>query len=123
MGKYPLADRSVLGMVITAAFIAIVSFGAIGGVLAATMPKRVFGLVEPVVCGPGESMRYEEWYDGSANQVRIYCADAASNRERERTIGFLGVVLGSIFLAIFWVAWGVLVVIKVVQRFIQRTKR
>jgi hypothetical protein len=116
MSKFSLAEVSPLGVVLTAAFIAIVSFGAIGGVLAGVFSERVFAMAAPVVCRPGETTRYEEWDTSDGTQVRMYCVDPSSSQERDRTILFLGVVLGVTFIVIFWIAWMVLVIVRTVVR-------
>jgi len=73
-------------------------------------------VVEPVVCAPGSAMRYDEFYDGYSTQVRIFCVEDASGIEKERTILFLGVVLGVAFLGIFWAVWGVLMLLRAIVK-------
>ena len=116
MVDFLTTGKSIWAITIVAGFIALTSFGAIGGVLAAVMPKPVFTLAEPVVCAPGSSMRYDEFYDGYSTQVRIFCVDDASGAEKEKTLLFLGVVMGAFFLAIFWITWGVLMLLRAIVK-------
>ncbi len=116
MVNFLTTGKSIWAILIAAGFIALTSFGMIGGVLAAVMPEKVFKVVEPVVCAPGSAMRYDEFYDGYSTQVRIFCVEDASGIEKERTILFLGVVLGVAFLGIFWAVWGVLMLLRAIVK-------
>lgn len=116
MVDFLTTGKSIWAILIAAGFIAITSFGMIGGVLAAVMPEPVFRIAEPVVCAPGSSMRYDEFYDGYSTQVRIFCVDDTSGAEKEQTILFLVVVMGLAFLAIFWAVWGVLMLLRAIVK-------
>ena len=56
----PSAERSLLRVVLNAAFIAMVSFGAIAGVLAASFPEFTFGLAKGSVC-PRSDLVFDSW--------------------------------------------------------------
>lgn len=116
LGKYRLADYTVFEVVIAAAFIAMVSFGAIGGVLVAAKPQTFFGLTSGIVCPRGSEMKYDEWYDGEATQFRAYCENAATGETRERTLASLAVLLAADYLIIFWGVWMVLIILRAVQK-------
>ena len=94
----------------------IVSFGALGRVMAAFMMWQLFSLVELVICTADETMRFDEWYDGESNQMRIYCVNGVTGVEKERTLLFVGVVLGAIFLVIFWAVWGVITIARMAAK-------
>ena len=115
-GKYRLADYSWFELVITAAFIAVVSFGAIGGVLAAAAPRTFFGLATSIVCPRESMMGYDEWYDGESTQFRVNCMNPATGEARERTLAALAVVMSGFYLVIFWGVWLVLIIMRAVQK-------
>jgi hypothetical protein len=115
LGKYRLADYTWFELVITAAFIAVVSFGAIGGVLIASAPLTFFGLAANVVCPRDSVMGYDEWYDGESTQFTMYC-------ENDRTLVALAVLMAADYLIIFWGVWLVLIIIRAAQR-TQRAKQ
>ena len=79
-------------------------------------PRFFFGLTAFVACPPGSRMAYEEWYDGESNQVRMYCMDPASGEAVERTVLALAVWLGMFFLAFFYTALAVLLIIRARNR-------
>lgn len=103
-------------LVIAAAFIAVVSFGAIGGVLIASAPRTFFGLTSDIVCPRGSEMKYDEWYDGESTQFRAYCENTVVGRTYERTLAALAVLMAADFLIIFWGVWLVLIILRAVQR-------
>lgn len=117
--KYRLADHTFVELVITAAFIAVVSFGAIGGVLIAAAPLTFFGLAANVVCPRDTVMGYDEWYDGESTQFTMYCENTVTGKTRDRTLAALAVLLAADYLIIFWGVWFVLII----QRAVQRAKR
>lgn len=116
LGKYQLADHSFFELVITAAFIAVVSFGAIGGVLAAVAPQTFFGLAANIACPRETVMGYDQWYDGESTQFRMYCENTATGEKRERTLAALAVLMAGFYLIIFWGVWLVLILLRTVQR-------
>ncbi|HOW92519.1 MAG TPA: hypothetical protein PK883_09405 [Anaerolineaceae bacterium] len=116
----PLSSEAVegqswLSIVIKAAFIALVSFGGLAGGLAAVSPRFFFGLTEGITCPRGSEMVFEEWYDGESNQFRVSCLDPVSGETRGRTLLALGVYLGMWFLACFYVALMVLLILRAVK--------
>ena len=111
-----LVRPSLLQLVLKSAFIALVAFGGPAGALAAIFPRAFFGLTAYVVCPRGSEMQYEEWYDGESNQVRMYCMDPASGEAVERTVLALAVWLGVFFLAFFYIALAVLLIIRARNR-------
>jgi len=115
-GKFRLADYSFFELVITAAFIAVVSFGAIGGVLIAAAPVTFFGLAANVVCPQDTVMGYDEWYDGESTQFNMYCQNLLTGEARDRTLAALAVLLAADYLIIFWGVWLVLVLLRTTQR-------
>jgi hypothetical protein len=115
-GKFRLADYSFFELVITAAFIAVVSFGGIGGVLIATAPQTFFGLAANVVCPQDTVMGYDEWYDGESTQFRMNCVNPATGEKQGRTLAALAVLLAADFLIIFWGVWLVLILLRKEQR-------
>jgi hypothetical protein len=102
-------------LVINAAFIAVISFGAIGGVLAAVMPQTFFGLGSTFIC-PRGSTTYDEWYDGESTQFRVNCVDAASGQSQDRTLLAVGFVLGMFFIIDFWIALIILLILRAARR-------
>jgi len=115
-GKFRLADYTWFELVVTAAFIAVVSFGGIGGVLVATAPQSFFGLTTDIVCPRGAEMKYDEWYDGESTQFRAYCENTVAGETHERTLAALGVLMAADFLIIFWVVWLVLILLRAIQK-------
>ena len=115
-GKYRLAEYTFFELVITSAFIAVVSFGAIGGVAVAAAPQTFFGLAANVVCPRDTVMGYNEWYDGESTQFAMYCQNLATGEARDRTLAALAVLLAADFLIIFWGAWLVLMLLRAVQK-------
>ncbi len=115
-GKYKLADYTFFEVVIAAAFIAVVSFGAIGGVLVAAKPQTFFGLTSGIVCPRGSEMKYDEWYDGEATQFRAYCENTVAGKTYDRTVAALAVLMAADYLIIFWVVWLVLIVLRAIQK-------
>ena len=115
-GKFRLADYTWFELVITAAFIAVVSFGGIGGVLVATAPQTFFGLTSGIVCPRGSEMKYDEWYDGESTQFRAYCENTVAGKTYERTLAALAVLLAADYLIIFWVVWLVLILLRAIQK-------
>jgi hypothetical protein len=116
LGKYRLADHTFFELVITAAFIAVVSFGAIGGVLIAAAPLTFFGLAANVVCPRDTVMGYDEWYDGESTQFTMYCENTATSETRDRTLAALAVLMAADYLIIFWGVWLVLIILRAAQR-------
>ncbi len=110
-----ITDRPLIQLVISAAFIAIVTFGAVGGVMAAVSPDFTFGLTQGIVC-PRSDLVFDSWYDGESNQFRVYCVDAVSGESADRTLAALGVILGGDFIAIFWIAFAILLIIRAAQK-------
>jgi hypothetical protein len=115
-GKYRLADYTFFELVIAAAFIAVVSFGAIGGVAVASAPQTFFGLAANVVCPRDTVMGYNEWYDGESTQFAMYCQNLLTGETRDRTLAALAVLLAADFLIIFWGVWLVLILLRTMQR-------
>ena len=94
------AGQSLLSLLLKAAFIALVSFGAPAGVLAMMFPTFTFGLTGGIVCPRGPS-GFDEWYDGESNQFRVYCASPDSSvQPKDTTLFSLAVLLGMFFLGI-----------------------
>ena len=116
LGKYLLADYTWFELVIPAAFIAVVSFGAIGGVLIASAPLTFFGLAANVVCPRDSVMGYDEWYDGESTQFTMYCENTATGKTRDRTLVALAVLMAADYLIIFWGVWLVLIILRAAQR-------
>ena len=116
LGKYRLADHTFFELVITAAFIAVVSFGAIGGVLIASAPVTFFGLAANVVCPRDTVMGYDEWYDGESTQFTMYCENTATGKTSDRTLAALAVLMAADYLIIFWGVWLVLIILRATQR-------
>ena len=110
--------KSLLQLVLKAAFIALVGFGAPAGVLAAIFPRVLFGLTAGIACPRGSEMQFDEWYDGEGTQFRVYCIDGSGQQVRDRTLLALGVLLGAFFLAIFYIA----LVVLLIQRMRNRRK-
>lgn len=115
MDRITLSERPLIQLVLSAAFIAVVSFGAIGGVLAAVAPEFTFGLTRGIVC-PRSDLVFDSWYDGEANQFRVYCVDAAGGESADRTLAALGVILGGFFIAAFWIAFAILLILRAAQK-------
>ena len=115
-GRYRLADYTFFELVIAAAFIAVVSFGGIGGVLIATAPQTFFGLAANVVCPQDTVMGYDEWYDGESTLFRMNCVNPATGEKQGRTLAALAVLLAADYLIIFWGVWLVLILLRKVQR-------
>ena len=110
-----LARTPLIVIVLEAAFIALVSFGAPAGVTAGLAPRFFMGVTGGIVCPRGSEMVFEEWYDGESNQFRVGCLDPASGETRGRTLLALGVYLGMWFLAIFYLALLFLVIRRAVR--------
>ena len=110
------ARSGLLNIVVKAAFIALVSFGAPAGVLAAVFPRFFFSFSANIACPRGSEMTYEEWYDGESNQVRMYCVDPAGQQVKERTFLALAVWLGVFFLVIFYVAFTILLIPRAILK-------
>jgi len=85
-------------------------------VLGAIFPETMFGLADLVICPAPSELKFESWYDGSSNQVRVYCVNELTRQSRDQTLLALGVILGGIFLIIFWIALIILLIIRVAQR-------
>ena len=102
--------QSLLSIVLKAIFIALVSFGAPAGVLAAFAPRFFFGLTEGIICPRGSEMVYEEWYDGESTQFRVGCVDPSGGETQGKTLLALLVYLGMWFLGIFYIAFGVMLI-------------
>ncbi len=115
-GKQRFADYSLFELVVKAAFIAVISFGAIGGVLAAAAPQTFFGLAANVVCPRDSVMGYNQWYDGESTQFAMYCQNLLTGESRDRTLAALAVLLAADYLIIFWGAWLVLIILRAVQK-------
>lgn len=111
-----MLSQTPLRLVLNAAFIAVVSFGAIGGVLSAIFPETMFGIADLVICPTPAELKFESWYDGSANQMNVTCVNELTQQSRDQTLLALGVILGGIFLVIFWIAFGVLLIIRAAQK-------
>ena len=107
------AGQSLLSLLLKAVFIALVSFGAPAGVLAAAFPRFTFGLTGGIVCPRGSELVFDEWYDGESNQFRVYCASPDSSvQPKDSTLFALAVLLGMFFLAFFYIALVVLLIIR-----------
>lgn len=111
-----MQSQTPLRLVLNAAFIAVVSFGAVGGVLSAVFPETFFNLADQVICPAPAELKFESWYDGSTNQISVYCVNELKQQSRDQTLLALGVILGGIFLVIFWVAFIILLIIRAAQR-------
>lgn len=112
----PHPRPTLLSIVLKATFIALVSFGGPAGALAALSPRTFFGLTAFVACPPDTKMEFEEWYDGTSNQVRMYCIDAAGGDVTDRTLLALAVWLGAFFLVCFYLALAVLLILRARNR-------
>ena len=110
-----LARTPLIVIVLEAAFIALVSFGAPAGVSAGLAPRFFTGVTKGIMCPPGSEMVYEEWYYGESNQFRVGCLDPVSGEQRGRTLLALGVYLGMWFLACFYLALLILVIQRAVR--------
>lgn len=111
-----LARSGLNQLVLKAAFIAVVIFGAPAGVLAALFPRTFFELTAFAACPGGSVMTIDQWYDGESTQVRMYCTDPVVGEVSERTLLALLVWLGICFLASFYIALTVLLLRRAVLR-------
>ncbi len=110
------ARTPLIVLVLKAAFIALVSFGAPAGVTAGLAPRFFFGVTEGIACPRGSEMVYEEWGDGGYQQVSISCLDAGGNAVNERFLLALAAYLGMWFLAIFYIAFAGLFIARTLLR-------
>jgi len=111
-----LARSSLSQLVLKAAFIAFVSFGAPAGVLVALLPVTVFDLTAFVSC-PGEQViSIKQWNDGETDQLRMYCTDPVLGEVSDRSILAIVVWLAINFLVIFYIALTVLLLRRAVLR-------
>ncbi len=78
-------------------------------------PETMFGLADLVICPAPSELKFESWYDGSSNQIRVYCVNELTRQSRTPLLA-LGVILGGIFLIIFWIALIILLIIRAAQR-------
>jgi len=44
-------------------------------VLGAIFPKTMFGVADLVICPAPSELKFESWYDGSSNQIHVYCVN------------------------------------------------
>lgn len=102
--------QSLLSILLKATFIALVSFGAPAGVLAAFAPRFFFGLTEGITCPRGTEMIYDEWYDGESNQFRVGCLEPGGSEVQGRTLLALLVYLAMWFIGIFYIAFSILLI-------------
>ena len=102
--------QSLLSIMLKAIFIALVSFGAPAGVLAAFAPRFFFGLTAGITCPRGSEMVYDEWYDGESTQFRVGCLDETGGEVQGRTLLALLVYLAMWFLGIFYIALVVMLI-------------
>jgi len=107
-----MQSQTLLRVVLNAAFAAVVSFGAIGGVLGAVFPETFFGLADQVICPAPAQLKVESWNDN----ISVYCVNEETRQSRDQTLLALGVVLGGIFLVIFWIAFFILLIIRAALR-------
>ena len=111
-----LARTPLIVIVLEAAFIALVSFGAPAGVSAGLAPRFFMGVTDGIVCPRGSEMVYEEWGDSSYQEFNVSCIDAAGNQVPERFFLALAVYLGMWFLAIFYIAFAGLFIARILLR-------
>ena len=111
-----VARSSLNQLVLKAAFIAAVSFGGPAGVLAALFPRAFFELTAFASCPGSSVMTIDQWYDGESNQVRMFCVDPAGGEAVEDTLLALAVWLGAFFLAFFYLALAVLLILRARNR-------
>jgi len=111
-----LARTPLILIVLEAAFIALVSFGAPAGVSAGMAPRFFLGVTEGIVCPRGSEMVFEEWGDGSYQEFSTTCIDAAGNPVKERFFLALAVYLGAWFLVIFYIAFAGLFIARTLLR-------
>ena len=111
-----LSTQSLFQLTLKAAFIALVAFGGPAGALAALFPRAFFGLAAPVVCPRGSDMRFDQWFDGESNQIRMFCVDRVSAAEDDRTISALLVWMGVFFLLFFYITLVVLLILRARNR-------
>lgn len=111
-----VARNSLLQLVLKAAFIAVVSFGALTGVLAVLFPRALFGLTQGIACPRGAEMQFEEWYDGESTQFRAFCVDASGQQVRDRTLLAFGALMGGFYLAVFYITLTVLLIQRAALR-------
>ena len=110
------AKTPLLVLVLKAAFIALVSFGAPAGVTAGLMPRFFLGVTEGFTCPRGSEMVYQEWGDSGYSQIDFGCVDAGGNTVKDRFFLGLIVYLGIWFLACFYVAFAALLIWRMVIR-------
>jgi hypothetical protein len=48
--------------------------------------------------------------------MNVTCVNELTQQSRDQTLLALGVILGGIFLVIFWIAFGVLLIIRAAQK-------
>ena len=111
-----LARTPLIVIVLEAAFIALVSFGAPAGVSAGLAPRFFTGVTKGIMCPPGSEMVYEEWGDSSYQEFSTTCIDAAGNPVKDRFFLALAVYLGAWFLAIFYIVFAGLVIARTLLR-------
>ena len=119
----------VIGLVIVCAassFIALISFGAIGGVTMASAPEKTFQYVAPLTC-PNGTMEYEQ-YQASYNRPGEYsfnveCVTADGTRT-DIYLASIGYALLGFYLACFLPLCipGALIAIIVPLFFLRRKK-
>ncbi len=110
------ARTPLIVLVLKAAFIALVSFGAPAGVSAGLAPRFFTGVTKGIMCPPGSEMVYEEWGDSSSQEFSTTCIDAAGYPVKDRFFLALAVYLGAWFLAIFYIAFAGLFIARILLR-------
>jgi hypothetical protein len=97
-----------------AGFLALVLFGAVGGVAMAAAPQATFGLTAPLLCAHGGTLEYHEvkrsYHRPGESEPHLECVQP--DGKREDVIGkALVVVLAGVWIIIFLLAFLPLTVI------------
>lgn len=105
--KFPILLIQLLALAAVcgaATFLALVSFGALGGVSMAVAPRPVFQLVEGVVCPAGSSIDYYEqrysYHRPGESEPHVECV-APDGSRTDVTFKAIGAVLAGSFLVCF----------------------
>jgi hypothetical protein len=95
---------SLLLAAVIAGFLAIILFGAVGGVAIGVWPKATFGLVAPLLCPATTSLDYHEvirsYHQPGESEPHLDCVQPNGTREDVLGKGIV-IVLGGAWLILF----------------------
>jgi ABC-type antimicrobial peptide transport system permease subunit len=91
-----------------AGFVALILFGAIGGVAIGVAPDTTFGLVERFVCSEGSSLNYYDiqrsYHEPGESEPHVECVGENEESEDvllEAILVVMGLSFAGVFLAVF----------------------